>query len=171
MRPLVQVDALAQLSYVLGHPASFVRLLLSNLRTLGPAYWHETVGVLGWLDFPVPGWILFGLTLCLLVTVSSSHNSELRLTSRFRIASFVLGAGGLVLTLLLVYLAWNQVGATAIEGWQGRYCLPLLPLMLLAVANRLGHRAQWLAPAALAFSLLANVVVIFLLARATYGTA
>lgn len=171
MRPFVQVDALAQLSYVFHHPDSFVWVLFSTLRTLGSIYWHEAVGVLGWLDFPVPSWILCGLTLCLLVTVSSSDSHGLRLTPRFRVACFLLGAGGLLLTMLLVYLAWNKVGATAIEGWQGRYSLPLLPLILLAVANRLGRRVRWLSPAALAFSLLANVVVIFLLARATYGVA
>ncbi len=170
-RPFVHVDPAGQLAFVLGHPLNFLHLLFLGMRDLGITYWHETVGVLGWLDFPVPGWILVGLTLGLLVTTCSTDVEVLRLRPRFRTACLALGIGGLVLTALLAYMAWNKIGAESIEGWQGRYSLPLLPLLLLALANGVGRRVPWLPPAALAFAVGANLVVILLLARATYGSA
>ncbi len=171
MRPFVQVDPVAQLSFVLHAPFAFARLMFAELWNTGATYWHETVGVLGWLDFPVPGWLVVGITLCLLVTTCSTESRTLRLTPRLRIASLALGVAGLVLTALLAYMAWNSVGAGRIEGWQGRYSLPLLPLLLLAMANGSGRRVAWLPKAALAFSVMSNVIVILLLARASYGSA
>lgn len=170
-RPFVQVDPAAQLSFVLGQPFDFIGRVFAGLRDAGITYWHETVGVLGWLDFPVPGWLVVGLTLGLLVATCSSDRTALRLGLRFRFACFALGSGGLFLTALLAYMAWNKIGAETIEGWQGRYSLPLLPLLLLALTNGLGRRTPWLRKGALAFAIGANVLVIFLLAQATYGSA
>lgn len=169
-RPLVHVDPAGQLAYVLGHPLGFLHLVSAGVRDLGITYWHETVGVLGWLDFPVPGWILAGLTLGLLVTTCSADVEVMRLRPRFRFACLSLGIGGLFLTALLAYMAWNKIGAERIEGWQGRYSLPLLPLLLLALANGVGRRAPWLPQAALVFAVAANLWMIFLLAHATYGS-
>jgi uncharacterized membrane protein len=168
MRPLVQVDPVRQLQFVVSHPFHFFQMISAGLTEWGLQYWHQAVGVLGWLDFPVRGWILLGVTMSLLATVSSSDVEGLRLTMAFRAFSLVLAATGLLLTALIAYLAWNTVRASQIEGWQGRYAIPLLPLLAVALANKWASRARWIRDCAVAFSLLANVAVIVELARATY---
>lgn len=171
-RPLVHVDPAGQLAFVLGHLSLFLHLLISGIRDLGLTYWHETVGVLCWLDFPVPDWLVIAFTVGLLLITCATDAVALRLRPRFRVACVSLGVGGLILTALLAYMAWNKVAAAQIEGWQGRYSLPLLPLLLLAAANNgAGRSVAWLPQAALALALAGNVIVIFLLARASYGFA
>jgi uncharacterized membrane protein len=168
MRPLVEVDPARQLQFVVTHPFHFFQMIGSGLGELGLQYWHQAVGMLGWLDFPVRSWILFGITVSLVATICTSDVKGLRLTMAFRMFSFALAATGLLLTALIVYLAWNVVGAPRIEGWQGRYAIPLLPLVALAAANKWLYHVQWISYCAVAFPLLANVVVIIDLARATY---
>ena len=69
-------------------------------------------------------------------------------------------------------MAWNKVGAPQIEGWQGRYSLPLLPLVFSRWRTTGSDDVwPWLSQAALAFAVVANLLVILLLARATYGFA
>ena len=168
MRPLVQVDPARQLQFVLSHPFHFFQMIISGLTDVGLQHWHQAVGVLGWLDFPVRGWILLGITVSLLATVCSSDVAALRLTIPFRVFSFALAVTGLILTALVAYLAWNVVAAPHIEGWQGRYAIPLLPLAAVAAANSWTRRPQWIRHCAIAFPVVANIAVIVELTRQTY---
>ncbi len=171
MRPFVMVNPGAQLASLLHHPAAFLQLVVENFWQFGFPYWRQAVGVLGWLNFPLPLWLVIGFTLGLCATTCAVDIRGLRLTARWRIACFSLAAVGLFSTVMLIYLSWNRVGAPTIEGWQGRYLLPLLPLFLLALANGVGRRVSWLPRAALGLAITGNVIVILLLAQATYGVA
>jgi uncharacterized membrane protein len=168
MRPLIRVDPTAQLQFVFNHPLCFFHIIGSGLAQWGLHYWHEAVGVFDWLTLPAPSWILLGVTLSLVVTICSCELESLRLTGTFRLFSFAMAAAGLLLTALIVYLAWNTVGAPQLEGWQGRYAIPLLPLVALAVANEWLRRPRWITDCAIAFSLLADVAAIAYVTRATY---
>ncbi len=59
---------------------------------------------------------------------------------------------------LSIYLVWSAPGASFVEGVQGRYFLPLLPALALAMPN-LGRWAAALRPPAL--------LAVLLLAAAT----
>ena len=43
----------------------------------------------------------------------------------------------IAISLTLLYLQWTAVGATKIEGFQGRYFYPILPLLFAAAPLRL----------------------------------
>lgn len=168
LRPFVEVDPTAQLHFVVSHPLHFFLLIGSSLREFGYEFWRQTIGVFGWLNLPAPTWILVGVTLSLVVTVCSSDSRQLHLTTTLRLVFLGLAAAGFILTAVVVYLAWNRVGAPRIEGWQGRYAIPFLPLLGSALANEWLRRARSLGYCALAFSLLANVASLIYLARATW---
>ncbi len=168
LRPFVEVDPARQLQFVVSHPLEFFLLLGSSLREFGYEFWRQMIGVFGWLNLPAPTWILIGVTLSLAVTICSSETRQLRLTIPVRSAFFGLATGALLLTAVVIYLAWNSVGAPRIEGWQGRYAIPILPLLASTVANGWLCRASWLGNCALAFSVLANLASIIYLARATW---
>ncbi len=165
MRPLVEVDPAGQLQYVLAHPIQFFASMGAEIARSGYEFWRQAVGVFGWLSLPVPTWILFGVTLTWLVTMCSSR---LELTRKARSAYLVIFAVCSILTVLVAYMAWNAVGSARVEGWQGRYAIPLLPLLAAGLANNSLRGASWLKYCAIAFSLLANVASIVFLARASY---
>ena len=169
LRPFVEVDPAAQLQFIVGHPFHFFQIMGASLRDYGYDFWRQMIGVFGWLNLPLPIGILLGVMLSLVVTLCVSDPRGLRLAPPIRVFFLGLASLILVLTAAVVYLAWNAVGAPRIEGWQGRYALPVLPLLATALANERLRRARWLGYLALGFSILANVAAIVYLARATWA--
>jgi uncharacterized membrane protein len=168
MRPLVEVDPAAQLHFVLTHPFHFLHLVGSEMTRAGIEYLREIIGVFGWLTFRLPNWIYIAVITGLVVTICCSDRKRLRLTIRFRLFSLGVAITGLLLTALIVYMAWDAVGAGRIEGWQGRYAIPFLPLLALAIANGWLRNKRGVCECAWGVSFIATISALVLLARATY---
>ncbi|MEO8439435.1 MAG: DUF2142 domain-containing protein [Spartobacteria bacterium] len=169
LRPDGVVDPGQQLQFIVSHPLQFFHIFGASLHQFGYDFWRQMIGVFGWLNLPLPTWLLGAVTLALVVTICSAETRVLRLTLPIRSAFFSLGTCILMLTATIIYMAWNSVGAPRIEGWQGRYAIPVLPLLATALANERLRRARWLWQGAIAFSVLANVFAIIFLARATWS--
>jgi uncharacterized membrane protein len=133
-RPLrldINTNPAAQLNSMLQSPIHYLRVVLvTHSITASVQTFAQFVGVLGWLDTPIPLWAV-GLYYSLFLLALSSPQPVL-LPSRFQ----RLFALGLWLTAfgiidMLLYLTWTQVGGMRIEGLQGRYYLPLAPLLVV----------------------------------------
>ncbi|HEX2832164.1 MAG TPA: DUF2142 domain-containing protein [Thermoanaerobaculia bacterium] len=121
------VDPSAQLHHVAQHPREVSGVILHDLSSKSAQYARETIGVLGWLDIPLPRavyWI-FGVAL-LLAALVRRHDvafPQSPLLLAIAITPFALA--------LSVYVAWTPPGAAQLDGFQGRYLLPLLPFFAL----------------------------------------
>ena len=133
----VQTDSTAQLAYLLAHPFAVPTIALDTLRAHAIEYAIMFVGALGSLDVLLPKlyYVVAGLILAAALIADLTGPPA---TSA--------GARGLLLLVLLVaaalifasqYLIWTAVGATVIEGVQGRYFLPLLPAAALLIGGLL----------------------------------
>ena len=135
-----------QLKFTLQNPFFVLRILFHTVF----AYlnFFNLTGPLGWLDTPLSPWTLFKVRNLIVVGVffdsvyffSIALSSEKKEWSRkFLCEKFLTGIGGIIalfVTLLLValtlYLTWSPVGASQIDGLQGRYLFPgLLGVPLL----------------------------------------
>jgi len=129
-------DAAAQLRVLAADPWRLVTLPLRTMRDEAGTKAREAIGVLGRLDLPLPGW-LYGLWTAALAAatlgdVFASHRRDgPRVQETLLIAA--IGVACLFATYLALYLTWTPVGAERIEGVQGRYLLPLLALLGLAL--------------------------------------
>jgi hypothetical protein len=74
-----------------------------------------------------------------------------------------IGAACLFATYLALYLTWTPVGAERIEGVQGRYLLPLLALLGLALPRLALPRATALRVGCTALVALAGLATIAML--------
>ncbi len=132
-------DSAANLQVLLAHPGRFLTLPLHTMRVGGEQWLRETVGVLGFLQIELPDFYdrfwgaagvaaLLGLVLCRRPGV---------VTRQTQLVDFcfvgVLLVATVWLILIMLYLDWTFVGNDYIEGPQGRYWIPLLPFLLLAV--------------------------------------
>jgi uncharacterized membrane protein len=138
-----QTDVGAQLRVLLANPLRLVTLpvmtLLNKINMINMV--NMMIGVLGWLDVVLPSWVYGGWILAALGALVADAICERRsgLPARLRPSIWdtillLLGIFGSFLGIYLSqYLIWTHVGQAWIEGPQGRYLLPLVPLAALAV--------------------------------------
>ena len=108
----------------------------------GCPYCREAVGVLGWLDTPLPNpyYALTGLVLLAAFRGSRAPGS-FDARRRAAVAGLVAAAVGAV--FVLQYLSWSPIGSRTIEGVQGRYFLPLVPFLGLALPQGRVRLPSW----------------------------
>lgn len=128
-------SAFARLGEALLSPIDTLQLFVATLVQHHAFYWKSMVGILGWLDTPLPGAmyayaaVLMGAAL--LADASSPNPANWQDRSAFGIAAIAYVAA----TLLILWVAWTPAGARVIDGVQGRYFLPILPLAALVVGT------------------------------------
>ncbi|MDO4483123.1 MAG: DUF2142 domain-containing protein [Clostridia bacterium] len=124
------------MGWVLSHPVQTVMLVINTLVPRG-AFWYIDSAVgreLSGLSLQIfPGYVYFMLFLVLLSAVTSKGETPLKPVRRW---SFLTIAALVVLaTMGTMLIAWTPMGAAAIDGVQGRYFIPLLPLVFIAMEN------------------------------------
>ncbi len=141
-RPGLHVDSGDQIKHFLTHPVSVTLAIL--FAPLSLSYLNVYAGVVGVLTnrmvyLPI---VIMVLLYMAWITVLVSMKGDKRLKSyRYRLLAGSLGAfvGTFVLINLALYVSFTKVGNPTIEGVQGRYLLPLAPLLI-------GMRAGWEKP-------------------------
>ena len=139
-RVFAETDAGAQLQVLLHHPSLFLRLPWAALLRDGGLWFTQMLGQLGLLDLPVPTALL---VLCAIALAAGLLAALHPMPAPARPLVWAAAPLCVLAILLAEYLSWTPVGATAIEGMQGRYLIPLLPFLALGMPG-------WPAPARLA---------------------
>lgn len=127
-----------QMAWVIAHPATYARIVVRTVAANLTRWPYTAIGTLGWMEVPLNPWFVrvFHLTF-LGLAVFFGEPVVVRLRTRVLGAAALLSAAFLV--LLANYLVWNKIGATFLEGIQGRYFLPLA-LLGVAIIHRAGDR-------------------------------
>lgn len=131
------VNALGQLTLILSHPLGYARVWLENLRK---TFWSYSFGEgsLGALGHLSPSACVPMISLLLVFTIATDNidRSEKDLTIRQKVAFFLMAALSVAFVWGTLYLSYNTVGATAINGVQGRYFIPLLFIFYLLLRRK-----------------------------------
>jgi len=133
---ILAVDQGAQLRVLLSRPSLLLALPFQTLA--GDLWrWREVIGVLGLLNVVLPlsfyhVWIL-ALGVATFADVAD-RNAKVAWPALLEPILLLLACAASVLAIYLSqYLAWTPVGAERIEGPQGRYLTPLIPLLAVAL--------------------------------------
>ncbi len=142
---VASVQMARQVQALVLHPGLCLTLLRTTMQIQwdqGCPYCRQAVGVLGWLDttLPNPYYALTGLVLLAAFCVSCAPAS-LDTRRRIAVAGMVVAAAGAV--FVLQYLSWSPIGSRTIEGIQGRYVLPLVPFLGLALPRGRVRLPAW----------------------------
>ena len=81
------------------------------------------------------GFVIIGFVFLLLVS-SLQEEYDCRLSKKQRGVIGVIGLGTSTLILLTFLIAETYIGSETIIGVQGRYFLPILPLILVSIQNK-----------------------------------
>jgi hypothetical protein len=127
-------DFRGQLAVLRARPWLVLSLPLHSMIAHSEVFF-QTVGLLGWLNFVVPSpvWALWVIALGFAGAATMIDKDAFRGNSILEaILLFSTVAVIVVLIYASQYLSFTQVGSETVEGVQGRYFLPLL--LVLAVA-------------------------------------
>jgi uncharacterized membrane protein len=126
----------AQIQFILAEPLRYLEICWVTVQV---DWWNWTrsfIGVLGWLDTVLPTWLYasFVPILALVALADTRPPAELSVGQRLLLASlFVLSMLGLMTSL---YVVWNSLRFPVVQGIQGRYLIPFVPLLFLPLHNR-----------------------------------
>jgi uncharacterized membrane protein len=122
----------AQIAYVLSHPMALPYAITLSLRLEWLTLWQQFIGVLGWLDTPMPDSYYWLASVCLALAVTAAVPPS----SMGAAARWLAFAAALVASMLIfasLYLAWTSPGGPAVLGVEGRYFLPVAVIAILAL--------------------------------------
>ena len=116
--------------------------LVSNVLIQGKSWIIGCIGRFGYSYTPLPdGWI-FMYALVLFGMASIDHNGTIKLTRMQRGISALLLLASLAAIITGLYLTITPVGARFIFGGQGRYFIPILPLLLFQLFGTIPNNAK-----------------------------
>lgn len=133
--PEKHVNSGLQLKYVLTHPFDYIRLFFRfNLIKVREVV-YEFFGVLGWQDLTFPSYFYRAASLALLFAALISISYSLKKHIRLRSVLFVLTVLTVAAVITGQYITWMPLEAPYLGGSQGRYFIPIFPVLALALAG------------------------------------
>jgi len=134
-------DPVKQKAYILEDPFRYLSMLYKNTFVNGIRFYLETfVGQLGWLNLYLPAWLINFYLFVLLFAALVVSTGDFRLGIPARVWMAAVFFLGIFLIETAMYLYWTPVGQGFVEGVQGRYFIPLSPLLFLALSFNLSER-------------------------------
>lgn len=129
-----------QLEFMLAHPGRAVWAVLTTMVKRTPVYVVDCIGRFGafTVTLPLP---LYALSAAVLAAGTLSTQPEESLPTPWQRALWLgIVATVLILVHVALYLVSTARGEDYVEGVQGRYFIPVVPLLLLALRMRPGAR-------------------------------
>lgn len=126
------------LTLLIHQPQRLVKIFYQTILWQAQQYHLTMIGAsLGNLDpvLDVPYVVVVTLSLCLLGLAFRKPGESLHFSGGQRVWIGVVCAGCAGLVMLSMLIAWTPLSARVINGVQGRYFLPFLPVLLLALKN------------------------------------
>lgn len=123
-----------QIHFILTHPFDLVGVILRTFFKDGIEYISQFIGKLGWLDTKLPPLFILSY-LIMLVFVSLVHRKDILISQRQKIIIWLTLILNVSLIATILYISWTPVGKEIILGLQGRYFIPIAPLVFLLLYN------------------------------------
>jgi uncharacterized membrane protein len=139
-RPTMHINSSEQITYLIHHPIQYAGNFLWQILGRFNAPYQGLAGILTWKGIVMPlllvFLIYFGLLSSFIKTFTEKRIVPTLSTGQKHLSMYgplILGFAIFLAIYTALYISFNPVGATKIEGVQGRYFVPLLGLILPAV--------------------------------------
>jgi uncharacterized membrane protein len=140
----IGVDIGANSRFIFHHPSAFLAAVRGAFHEVGSAYGTEFVGFFGAIAIPLPQWVVNAWFLLLLVAVLfDGPRFHIPVTNRLICAAVMAGSFLSIFALLWTFELSRTCLAAELTspnpcvapGVQGRYFIPLAPLLIVVFAN------------------------------------
>lgn len=123
------------LTYIFTHPTKVIAMIARTTSALGTFYYESMIGkTLGWFQISIPTIFIYGFTIILILAFLRKDNEpKAKPTQRL----FAVLLFGLIFCTTLAFFMhdWTKIGSRYIDGVQGRYFIPCIPLLYLFIRN------------------------------------
>ena len=140
--PIPGADPFEQRQFVIAHPFQFLWTMVTALMNQSWILAKQFVGVLGWLDVHLPGYVRIGYLAFIIHLLWLYRNNREERSSMLGASLVGIFLMVLFLIMLAEYLYWTPVGKADIDGLQGRYFIPPALSLSLMFGTRLDPGKQ-----------------------------
>jgi uncharacterized membrane protein len=127
-------DMEAQKEHILSHGTYFLEVIYQSLFRHPYTYLAGYIGSFGNNDIPLPRWVLI-ISYVFIILLALTEKNKVSLSLRQKAVLFLSSFLAFVLLLLSQHLTWDCVGEGIVDVVQGRYLIPLFPLLFLGLSN------------------------------------
>ena len=161
-----------QFHRLLADPLLLPAVMMNSFARTGVWLLATVIGYLGWIDARMPDWYYLTAAGALVMTIVAP-NSRDRGPALWPGTLALLTFGALLTAVCAaLYITWTPLGQVTINGMQGRYLLPVLPLLAWAVPEYGSRLERILAPTwypVLLFPLITMAVTPVIIMERYYG--
>ena len=138
-----EANPAAQLRYILGAPFTFLQTVIKDFVINGLVYFQGWINGYGYYYWTPPqlASFFFLLSLGSVILIDSAPR---QVNKNFRIAFILTFLSGYFATILSLYVTFTPVGADEVLGVQGRYFIPLVLPLVLALPGLLSIKKETL---------------------------
>ena len=125
-----------QKSIIVHDPWYFIWVLGNTLWTKHEFYIQSTIGIFGWLDTPLPSIFYYGFAVLFgMVIAKIIKNSRQRTPIGLVVLMTCIFIGTIAGIMYYFYIYGTPVASPFVDSLQGRYILPILPFLILALSG------------------------------------
>ena len=134
-----EVGSFFSLADILSDPIGVAVMYLRTFASQGDFYLSTAVGgSLGWFqpDLAMRNYVVFALLIMVAISALRSKDDSVQVPASHRLACFGLSFACWVAVMTSMLVGWTFTSETIIQGVQGRYLIPVLPILLIAARSR-----------------------------------
>jgi uncharacterized membrane protein len=127
---------MGQLRFLINSPLKYPVIVLQSIKELFIPYWYSSIGLLGWLDTLLPSYIYITYPMVVIFICIIDQQMQVLFSLKQKLITILVSTFVFLTITLSSYLTWTPVGKNIIEGLQGRYLIPVFPILILLFKNR-----------------------------------
>jgi uncharacterized membrane protein len=130
------VNFIEQKQFILNNPIQYLGIVFNSVFiSMRTFHLDSFIGIMGWLNKPLPKWHINFYLLILIITAFLLSNNDIKIGLTNKLIILAMFTAGVIYIETGLYLTWNPVGQNYIHDVQGRYFIPCAPLFLLLLYN------------------------------------
>jgi uncharacterized membrane protein len=136
----IPINPEQQLAFIINHPLNFISLAARNYIFSSGYYLKTFFGQLTWFDLYVPTYLVVLIYLVIIGAALLDKDSKKTISKINKFIFMLIIAGTAFIISALLYMSWSPIGGDFVEGIQGRYFIPVAPLIFLLFYQ---HKLNW----------------------------
>jgi len=147
-------DIHLQMNYILNHDYYILNVFYNSITKSFEMYSTGYIGTFGWLDGFLPLWFII-LSYSVIIAISLTNGSEnLDIKPIHRLLFIFIIISMFCLVLLSQHLTWDCIGDERVPTVQGRYLIPVFPLLFMLCYNKRFIATKVVIPTIILYTLL-----------------